>query len=232
MTINLRTPFSRVLAEYDKYKAAKKRVPKYTGSMSPRLAKSYVQKAQQELVVFETNLVKYQAILRRAKLTKVQSKNATRVISIMRTYIADIEKVYKIWKKYTNKNTTKSVSLITFPIKMPYIGGNFTVKLDVAINAYFKTLTRMVMNQANSANLPIIPFKYNSVNVRGKTIRQASHVETPADVLRHNVAMLTNNIEQRHRQKFINQAEYKKLKVRADRLEERLALLKEWCMHN
>lgn len=218
----LQTGFRRVLSEYAKYQAAKKRAPKYTGLVTPRLAKSYAQKAQQELVVFEMSLVQFQGIMRRARLTPVQTKNAKRVVSIFKKYISDIENVYKKWSKYTSKNTTKSVSIQTFPVKMPHNGKNFTVKLDVAINAYMKALQRTVETQSQNTNLPIIPFKSNSVNLRGMTMRGARQVKSPATALRNDVDFLRANLEERRRRNAISASEYNALRRRARNLAERV----------
>jgi hypothetical protein len=234
---SLQTKFDHVVKAYATYQAAKKRSAKYTGQLVPSLAKSYVQKAQQELAVLETNLTYFQAIARRAtprvnaRFTKTHAKNMQRAITMFKRYIADTEAVYKAWSKYTVKRTNKTVSLVTFPIRT-ITSNQSPLKLSEAINAYFKAVRRMYNNGAQRNNRPIMPFKRNTVNVRGMSLAKARHVETPADVLRHNVAMLTDHLEQSRRQKLISQAEYKKLKSRADLLEERVAILENWCIHN
>jgi hypothetical protein len=153
-------------------KEAKKKL--YKGLVVPQMAIGFVQKAQQELFVIESNLASYQAIARRVRpslntrFTKADKKTMEKAIDIMKKHRDEYKKVEKAWKPYVTKRTDKPVALPTFPVRHAN-----PKRLVGAINDLFKYIYNLYEEGALN-NKPILPVKQRVVNLRGKTIRQAN----------------------------------------------------------
>lgn len=167
--------FAQVQNAYTQYLQMKKEAKKYKGLVAPQMAIGFVQRAQQELFVIESNLVTYQAIARRVRplsntrITKADKKSMEKAIEIMKKHRDEYKKLEKAWKPYATKRTDKKVTLPTFPLRR-----SKPKRLVGAINELFDSIDSMYEQGAGFANKPIVPVKQRVVNVRGKTIRQAN----------------------------------------------------------
>jgi hypothetical protein len=241
--------FTDVKAKYAAYQNAKKKAGKWKGVPLPAKAKQFVQEATHEVVVLETHLTTFNAIVTRTqsntRFTAAQIKNMKTAIGMVEKYIATYKNVVKAWMPYTKKRSLKEATLPTYPV-VDMSGAHLHVVFAISIMTYFDAIRRVYEKGANqSFNAPVLPFKRNLVNVRSRTLAQAKTVKRPVQHVRNmlkqkhanekriqqmkynmaqkNVNQLSEEIQRQYEMRHVNKQKYQALKVKTQAIRGALA---------
>ena len=206
-----RSLIKRVKELFEEYKKAKKQAKPFRGVVTQREARYVLSRTQQEMAVLEGNIAQFKAVSRRVRpsvnneIPKQLQRDITSAIKMATEYRDDYERIYKAWKKYSQGSGRASVKLPLYPA--PSIENEKRsntnhrgIRFSKAVNKYMDLILGWYEN-SRYENLPILPNKRSSKNVRHMTIANAKkvRVSNPANLkelrdLRNKVKRIQSNI--------------------------------------